>query len=223
MPTKTKNPVTALLRKLRPMLPGKAVKKDATTYIVDGKVEVSLNYYCPWKMDPKDRGVCIPNSIIVRLADLDADKYGSICYMKRGVIFKSRTFNKRKSDDSFNLEGISAAVTKCIKSVDEILAIKKAEAKKSKELTERTLKERSKLTAAVKNLDFHVTGFNVNHLSVKDVLLGDNFDVTIYPDRDKDLVKFDIRLDELNLAQAIEVLSMFSKTKQKKIKALNNG
>jgi hypothetical protein len=150
--------IAGLLRKLRPILPGKVKKLGKCVYTIDGLVLVQLNYYCYSTFErlrnAKDtnKKVCTPNSVTVKL---DAKGICESIHGKNSFryvqsissILRTRTFGKRK-DDTFPLESIA---TYCTKGIEAVKDYKKDLAKKKKEKAARNKRVNAALRAVKKH------------------------------------------------------------------------
>lgn len=139
--------LTAFLRRLRPMLPGEVEKIDETTYRVNNRAIVSLNYYCSvWRSKEredakkKQKRECYPTSVAIKFSNNEIEKQlGNSHKPTTSLVFNSRSIQKNKAGD-INLESVATAITKCCNAVDRWIAGQKTykadQAKRAKEIKE---------------------------------------------------------------------------------------
>lgn len=205
--TKPKQNLVSLIRKLRPLLPGKVEKIKTTEYLIDGKCTVILNYYCRWwnRGDkPLDEKECYPSSITVSAVDLDREQlkklFGSnkfVCDYVPSKVFHTRTIQKRASDGEFNLESVATAVTRCLESVNQWV-IDCRERQKKQYRTEALLSRVKRdllfgLPEGAKSYGNNSVIYNVGNLTCK---------IYIYTDEDEHgLAKYEMEVEGLDLIQ----------------------
>lgn len=127
-PKKDQN-LVSLMRKIRSELSGwkfVKVKDEETVWIIDGKVELSLNYACRWT--PNDElkqefKTCHPKSVRIRahtegLAAKLVDYRN--CSVNPSAVFNTRTIPRRQ-DGTISLDSIAVAVTKCSESYGKFI------------------------------------------------------------------------------------------------------
>lgn len=153
--------LTTFLRRLRPFLGGNVKKIDDTSYRIDGKVDIEVNYFCGWnKPDPKQqekiKKTCYPASVTISFSEehineelSDGKNSWSRDYdASSTTVCRTRTIQRNKSGD-ISFDSIAVAMTKVRNAVDHFVLITKQRRKFNEEADKKMADEVERLSKIV--------------------------------------------------------------------------
>lgn len=194
----------AVMRKIRPMMPGNVVKKGDTTFEVDGKIIIDFNYFCTW--DPKTntrKKECTPTSIIIRPVPIQINSYS----WAAGAVFKTKTINRSRTTQEFNYDRVGVQITSALRAVaDYRKKIAADEAKKRAD--KRAKKAHEAKLAALLGKTFSRSG--IGRFTKRTSIYRQDISISIqYPSAGiRKTIKYKFEVDELDLATVKRLLKV---------------